>query len=225
MNISTNRVEAFSDGVISIIITIMVFDIKFSHVISKNNMTELVVTRQLIILAPKLITYVFSFLIVGIMWLNHHHLYLMLQRVDEKLLWLNLNLLFWLSLIPFPTSMLGGNPFLPESTAIYGAVLFMTTFSFSILRRYAMKHDMMHKDDPLIRREIEKVNKKARLKNFLGMGAYLLSIPMAYVSVYISFICFAVMPILFFIPEGIDDKDLAEKILERNETTDEDLTL
>jgi len=186
-------------------------------------MTQLVVTHQLIILAPKLLAYVFSFLIVGIIWLNHHHLYLLLQRVDEKLLWLNLNLLFWLSLIPFPTSMLGGNPFLPESTALYGIVLFMTTFSFSILRRYAMKHDMMHKDDPLIREEIIKVNKKARVKNILGMTAYLVSIPMAYVSVYISFACFAVMPILFFIPEGINDKKLAEKIMEENEAANNNL--
>ncbi|MBS1688409.1 MAG: DUF1211 domain-containing protein [Bacteroidetes bacterium] len=224
MNISTNRVEAFSDGVISIIITIMVFDIKFSHVISKDNFTQLVVTKQLINLVPKLITYVFSFLVVGIMWLNHHHLYLLLQRVDEKLLWLNLNLLFWLSLIPFPTSMLGGNPFLPQSTAIYGGVLFMATFSFSIMRAYAMRHDMMHKDDKLIQREIAKLNKRARVKNFLGMGAYLLSIPMAFVSIYISFACFTVMPILFFIPDGIEDEELVERIIDKNHSGGEDLS-
>jgi len=224
MNISTNRVESFSDGVISIIITIMVFDIKFSHVISKDNLTELVVTKQLVNLVPKLMAYVFSFLIIGIVWLNHHHLYHLLQKVDEKLLWLNLHLLFWLSLIPFPTSMLGGNPFLPASTAIYGSVLFMTTFAFSILRGYAIKHDMMHKDDIQVRREIEKLNKRVRIKNYIGMAAYIISIPMAYVSVYISFVCFTVMPILFFIPDGIDNEELVEKIIDKNQSAGEDIS-
>ena len=144
----------------------------------------------------------------------------MAEKVDEKLLWLNLHFLFWLSLIPFPTSMLSGNPFLPESTAIYGGVLFMVSFSFSLMRTYASRKDLMYSDrNRLIQRQIDKVNRRAKLKNFVGMAAYFVAIPMAYVSVYISFACFIIPPILFFIPDGIDDEKLANQINEKNENS------
>src|SRR6476469_7138340 len=107
MHIRTSRMESFSDGVISIIITIMVFDIKFRDL--AHDFSHRDVTQGLIILWPKLIAYFFSFLVLGIMWLNHHHLFHMVQIVDEKLMWLNLNLLFWMSLVPLPTSMIGKN--------------------------------------------------------------------------------------------------------------------
>jgi len=220
MTISTNRVESFSDGVISIIITIMVFNIKFPHMTMPYTQGQ--VERALIVLIPSLISYLFSFLIIGIMWLNHHHLFHMAEKVDEKLLWLNLHFLFWLSLIPFPTSMLSGNPLLPESTAIYGGVLFMVSFSFSLMRTYASRKDLMHSDkNRLIQRQIDNVNRRAKLKNFAGMAAYFVAIPMAYVSVYISFACFIIPPILFFIPDGIDNEKLgeqvAEKLIKKNE--------
>ena len=99
MNISTNRVEAFSDGVIAIVMTIMVFDIKLSNDVKHwSDKKEL---KELIVLVPQLVAYLFSFTVLGIMWLNHHHLFHLIKRVDEKFLWLNLHLLFWLSLIPF----------------------------------------------------------------------------------------------------------------------------
>lgn len=216
MNISTKRVEAFSDGVIAIIITIMVFNIRFPHMAIPY--THKQVTKELILLIPSLISYFFSFLIIGIMWLNHHHMFHLADKVNEKLLWLNLHFLFWLSLIPFPTSMISGNPFLPESTAFYGLVLFMVSFSFSMMRGYAVKNNLMHKGEgKLIQRQIAKVNKRARLKNFIGMTAYFISIPLAYLSVYASFACFVIPPVLFFIPDGIDDEKLAEQIDEKNE--------
>ncbi|MBA3827702.1 MAG: DUF1211 domain-containing protein [Taibaiella sp.] len=214
MNINTNRVESFSDGVISIIITIMVFNIKFPRV--KTPYTSAELHAGLMVVAPNLITYLFSFLVIGILWLNHHHIYLMLQKVDEKLMWLNLHFLFWISLIPFPTSMLGGNPFLPESAAIYGGILFMSAFSFTIMRTYAMRHALMHNDNKVMEKKIKLVNNKAKLKNYIGMAAYFLSMPMAYISVYISFVCFIIPPILFFIPDGIDDEVVAEQIAEIN---------
>jgi uncharacterized membrane protein len=218
MTLSTTRVEAFSDCVISIIITIMVFDVKFPSL--KEPYTQKEITRGLIIVAPKLIAYMFSFVVLGIMWLNHHHMLHLIRKVDEKFLWLNLHLLFWMSLIPFPTNMLGGNPFLAESAATYGAVLFMSALGFTLLRNYATRHNLMVvEDDKRLNRSIDRVNRRAKVKNYLGMLAYFMSIPMSYVSVYVAYACFCVAPILFFIPDGVREEDLAERLIEKNEET------
>ena len=201
MNIRTGRLEAFSDGVIAIIITIMVFDIKFPVV--DFHVTRSIVEHDLQLLAPRLVAYLFSFLVVGILWLNHHHLFHLIQVVDEKLLWLNLHLLFWMSLIPFPTSMIGSNPMLADSAAVYGAVLTMCSLAFTLMRGYAIRKKLMQQDDKKLNREVYKVNRRARLKNIFGTLAYAAAIPLAYVSVYISFACFCIPPVLFFIPEGV----------------------
>jgi len=202
MNIRTGRVEAFSDCVISILITIMVFDIKFPEL--HHDFTHRDVVAGLGIVGPKLIAYLFSFLVVGILWLNHHHLFHLIQVVDEKLLWLNLHLLFWMSLIPFPTSMLGKNPFLPESAAIYGGILFMASLSFSLMRRYVDRHNLMDQHDRQLNKEITKVTRKVRVKNYIGALSYLLSVPLAYVSVFISFGLYLIPTVLFFIPDGVE---------------------
>lgn len=216
MNITTNRVEAFSDCVISIVITVMVFDIKLPELVHLTNKMEL---KQLWLLAPQLISYLCSFVVLGIMWLNHHHLLHLIQKVDEKFLWLNLHLLFWLSLIPFPTNMLGINPTLSYSTATYGAILFMAAFAMTLLRGYAIRNSLMHvKREKSLNKTIDKVNRSARIKNFIGMGAYLVSIPASFWSVYAAYACFTIMPLLFFIPDGIDDEQLAEKVIAHHET-------
>jgi TMEM175 potassium channel family protein len=213
MTISTNRVEAFSDCVISIVITIMVFDIKLpdsvKHMSNKNEL------KELLVLAPQLTAYLFSFTVLGIMWLNHHHLFHIIQKADEKFLWLNLHLLFWLSLIPFPTDLLGEAPFLTYSAAIYGVILFMASFAFLLLRGYAIRHYFMYvPEEKVLNKTLDKLNKRATLKNYIGMVAYLLSIPASFWSIYAAYACFTVAPILFFIPDGIDDEVLAEKVVE-----------
>src|ERR1035437_4178884 len=170
MNITTNRVEAFSDCVISIVMTIMVFDIKLPENVHLTNKWEL---KQLLILAPQLISYLFSFVVLGIMWLHHHNLMHLVQKVDEKFLWLNLHLLFWLTLIPFPTFMLGRNPMLSYSAATYGAILFMASFAITLLRGYAIRHSFMHIDkEKTLNKTIDKVNKRARIKNYIVMASY-----------------------------------------------------
>lgn len=215
MNISTNRVEAFSDCVISIVMTIMVFDIKISDTV--KHMTDKRELRELLVLAPQLIAYLFSFTVLGIMWLNHHHLFHLIVRADEKFLWLNLHLLFWLSLIPFPTVLLGEAPKLIYSAAIYGVVLFMASFAFMLLRGYAIRHGLMYvEEEKTLNRTIDKLNKRAIIKNYIGMAAYLLSIAASFWSIYAAYACFTVAPILFFIPDGIDDEKLAEKVIENN---------
>lgn len=201
MHIRTTRMEAFSDGVIGIIMTIMVFDIKFQDLAHDFNHTDVVNGLQ--ILWPRIIAYFFSFLVLGTMWLNHHHMFHLVQIVDEKLIWLNLNLLFWMSLLPLPTNMIGKNPHLPESAAVYGSVLTMTGISFALLRHYVQRHKLMHQDDKALNKKVDKVNRRVQVKTIVGIVVYALSVPLAYVSEYISYSMLLVPTILFFIPDGL----------------------
>ena len=121
-----NRLEAFSDGVIAIIITIMVLELKVPHG------TDFSVLRPLV---PVFLTYVLSFIYVAIYWNNHHHLLHAVQRVNAGILWANLHLLFWLSLIPFVTGWMGENHFKELPTALYGFVLLMAAIAYWLLER------------------------------------------------------------------------------------------
>jgi uncharacterized membrane protein len=120
-----SRLEAFSDGVIAIIITIMVLELKAPHEASLDALRPLV---------PVLLSYALSFLYVGIYWNNHHHLLHAAHRVSGGMLWANLHLLFWLSLIPFTTAWMDENHYAPVPTALYGAVLLMAGIAYWILQ-------------------------------------------------------------------------------------------
>jgi uncharacterized membrane protein len=120
------RLEAFSDGVMAIIITIMVLELKVPHG------SGLDVLRPLL---PSFLSYVLSFIYVGIYWNNHHHLLHTAERVSGSVLWANLNLLFWLSLFPFATGWMGENHFAPLPSAVYGCVLFMAAIAYDLLQR------------------------------------------------------------------------------------------
>lgn len=119
-----NRLEAFSDGVIAIIITIMVLELKVPHGASFADLGPLL---------PVFLSYVLSFVNLGIYWNNHHHLFHACQHISGNVLWANLHLLFWLSLIPFVTAWMGENHFATIPVAIYGVVLLMSSISFGIL--------------------------------------------------------------------------------------------
>ena len=216
MKIATTRVETFSDGVIAIILTIMVLALKlpdFTH-----GDTEWGMRHYLVQILPYFVSYAFSFMMIGIFWVHHHHMFHLLKRTDEKLLWLNLIFLFWMSLIPIITAVVGANPRLSESLALYGFVLLMTTIAFAFMRSYTIKKDLVHKsDDRTMNRKIRTVSIKAKTKSFIVAFVYLLSIPLAYVSIYIAYACFVGAAIVFFIPDGIDDERLAEKIIENNQ--------
>src|SRR5262245_28279455 len=123
---SKGRLEAFSDGVLAIIITIMVLDLKAPREAD---------LRALVPMVPAFLSYVLSFVFVGIYWNNHHHLLQAARHVSGPILWANLHLLFWLSLTPFVTSWMGETSFGPWPVAIYGAVLFMAGFAYYILAR------------------------------------------------------------------------------------------
>jgi uncharacterized membrane protein len=120
-----NRLEAFSDGVLAIIITIMVLEMKVPHG------PDLAALKPVL---PVFLTYVLSYIYVGIYWNNHHHLLKACRRVNGEIMWANLNLLFWLSLFPFVTGWMGENHFMPVPSAFYGAVLLMAALAFYILQ-------------------------------------------------------------------------------------------
>ena len=122
------RLEAFSDGVLAIIITIMVLELKIPHGTSSPSLADLTP------LLPVFLSYLLSFVFLGIYWNNHHHMLHAVQRVSGGILWANLHLLFWLSLIPFATGWMGANDFAPTPVAVYGAVMLLSAIAYWILQ-------------------------------------------------------------------------------------------
>src|SRR3954454_10423406 len=123
---TSERIAAFSDGVIAIIITIMVLELRVPHGTDLSSLSALL---------PVFLTYILSFIVVGIYWSNHHHMLSLTERITGGVLWANLHLLFWLSLMPFVTGWMGENHFAPVPTALYGAVLLLSGVAYYILER------------------------------------------------------------------------------------------
>jgi uncharacterized membrane protein len=179
------RLEAFSDGVIAIIVTIMVLEL---HTPAQPT------SAALLQAAPSLLSYAMSFLIVAIMWVNHHHMTHALRRVNGRVLWFNLNLLFWMSLTPFTTAFVGKNYREPFPVALYGAVLAFCALGFTLLRSELIDQ---HRDNG----EMHDYHSLIKRKNSMSLVLYILSIPLAYVSVYISYLIFVGIAGSYFLPE------------------------
>lgn len=180
-----NRIEAFSDGVIAIIITIMVLELKAPHDASP---------AALLPLAPVFLSYALSFLVVAIMWVNHHHVFHIVRGVDARLLWSNILLLFWMSLIPFVTSYLGENSGAPFAVALYGAVLTLAAWAFTWLRYVVSRQHLADGD-------LSRHNASAIHKNVISALLYTATVPLAYISVYLAYAVFVLIPVLYFLPE------------------------
>src|SRR5436190_21620390 len=129
------RLEAFSDGVIAVLITIMVLELKVPHGADGEALSPLL---------PVFLTYVLSFVFLGIYWNNHHHMLQATERINGAILWANLHLLFWLSLVPFVTGWMGENHFASLPTAVYGAVLLMAGIAYTILQAAIIRHHGPH---------------------------------------------------------------------------------
>jgi uncharacterized membrane protein len=219
MKIGTARVETFSDSVMSIIITIMILSIKIPDISShlERQASPWLFRHNLQAVLPYVATYAFSFMMIGIFWINHHHMFHLLEKTDEPLLIQNLLFLFWMSLIPLGTAMVSANPNMPESAALYGLVMLLTTVSFAIMRVYTLRKNLVHTDsDRNVSESIRWVSLKAKTKSIIGSLAYLCAIPIAFVNVYVAYVIFLIPPLIFFIPDGIDDEKLAQKIEEKN---------
>lgn len=182
---TTNRLEAFSDGVIAIIVTIMVLELR-----APSQPTW----PALLKVAPVFLSYGLSFLVAAIMWVNHHHLIHAVREVTARLLWSNLNLLFWMSLIPFVTDFLGKNYRQPMAVVLYGLDLALCGSSFYLLRMELVRQDQANPN-------LAEYHATMQRKNAFSAALYFLSVPLAYVSVYASFFIFVLIPALYFLPE------------------------
>jgi uncharacterized membrane protein len=178
------RLEAFSDGVIAIIITIMVLELKAPHGDDLNALRPLV---------PVMVSYVLSFVYVGIYWNNHHHMLQAVERVNGGILWANLHLLFWLSLIPFVTGWMGENHFTALPVALYGAVLLMDGVAYYILARALAAH---HGKDSRLAVAIGN-----DLKGIASLGIYAVAISLSFLNPWIAFALYVLVAILWFIPD------------------------
>jgi len=178
------RLEAFSDGVIAVIITIMVLELKAPH--GKE-------FAALAPLAPALLTYALSFVFVGIYWNNHHHLLHAAQHIDGRVLWANLHLLFWLSLVPFTTGWVGEYPSAAIPTAIYGVVFLMAGVAWLLLQRALVKRDG---PTSLLARAVGR-----DLKGKLSALLYASAIVLAFVSAWIADALYVLVALIWFVPD------------------------
>lgn len=186
-----NRLEAFSDGVIAIIITIMVLELKVPHEPTFSALSEL---------APVFLSYVLSFIYVGIYWNNHHHLWQMGKQVNGRILWANLHLLFWLSLIPFATAWSGETSFATLPMAAYGFVLWMAGFAYYILVHEMISH---HGKESTLASAIGN-----DFKGVISLVGYTVAIIVAFFNPLISLGLYAAVAMHWFIPDRRIEKTI-----------------
>ncbi|MFZ1489908.1 MAG: TMEM175 family protein [Ilumatobacteraceae bacterium] len=185
------RMEAFSDGVLAIIITIMVLELKVPHGATPD---------ALIPLIPVVLSYVLSFVFVGIYWNNHHHLLQAIRHVDGAVLWANLHLLFWLSLIPFVTAWMGENQFAPWPVALYGVVLLFASIAYYILARALIA---AHGTDSVLATALGR-----DVKGKVSVVAYAAAIPLALASSWLAFGLFVLVAIMWLVPDRRIEKTM-----------------
>ncbi len=188
---SKNRMEAFSDGVIAIIITVMVLELRTPHG------TDLADLRPLI---PVFLSYVLSFVFLGIYWNNHHHLLQAIKHVDGRVLWANMHLLFCLSLIPFVTAWMGENRFATWPVALYGVVLLLAAVAYFILTRALIA---LHGRDSVLGTAVGR-DRKGKISIVL----YLAAIPLALVDPRISCALYVLVAVMWLIPDRRIEKTL-----------------
>jgi uncharacterized membrane protein len=178
-----NRLEAFSDGVLAIIITIMVLEIRVPQGDSFSD------------LLPKLpifLSYILSFVYVGIYWNNHHHMIHAIKRVNGKILLVNLNLLFWLSLIPFASEWVGGNHFSAAPTALYGVVLLISAVSYKVLQTVILRSES---EDSLLAQAVGR-----DVKGWLSLVLYVIAIALSNDYPGFSHLIYALVAVMWVVP-------------------------
>ena len=187
------RLEAFSDGVVAILITILVLELKVPHG------ADLEALRPLL---PVFLTYVLSFIYLGIYWNNHHHLLHATTRVNGRILWANLHLLFWLSLVPFTTGWMGENHFAPLPSAAYGAVLLLAAIAYTILQRA-----IIAEQGPGSRLAAAVGGDR---KGKVSLALYLAAIPLAFVREWIADALYVAVALLWLVPDRRIEARLGE---------------
>ena len=178
------RLEAFTDGVMAIIITIMVLELRVP------DGADLETLRPL---APVLVSYLLSFVFIGIYWNNHHHMMHAVKTVNGPALWANLHLLFWLSLIPFVTRWMGGNRFAPWPVALYGVVLLFSGIAYFILSRVLVAH---HGKGSELAEALGR-----DLKGKLSIVIYLVAVPFSFVDSWVAYAMFILVALIWLVPD------------------------
>ena len=189
---SKGRLEAFSDGVIAIIITIMVLELKIPHGADWEALQPVL---------PVFLGYVLSFIYIGIYWNNHHHLLQATDRVNGRILWANLHLLFWLSLVPFVTGWMGENHFAPLPVALYGVVLLLAGVAYYVLGQCLVGH---HGRDSTLAVALGR-----ETKGKLSLVLYLIAIPLAFLNEWIAMALYVTVALMWLIPDRRIEKALA----------------
>ena len=185
------RLEAFSDGVLAIIITIMVLEMKVPHGSNLDALQPLL---------PVFISYVLSFIYIGIYWNNHDHLLQAVNRVSGSALWANVHLLFWLSLVPFATAWMGENHFSLWPVVLYGFILFMAGIAYYILAHCLTG---IHGRDSELARALGK-----DVKGILSVVLYLIGIDLAFINPWLGFSIYSVVAAIWFIPDSRIEKNI-----------------
>ena len=185
------RLEAFSDGVVAIIITIMVLELHPPEDGSLHGLRELL---------PDFLVYLLSFVFVGIYWSNHHHLLHAATRVTGGILWANLHLLFWLSLVPFVTAWVGDFPHEPLPVAMYGVVLLMNAIAYTILARRLMS---IHGRESALAQAMDHDT-----KGWMSLAAYVAAVPLAFVAREIAFALYIAVALIWLVPDRRIEKRL-----------------
>jgi uncharacterized membrane protein len=185
------RLEAFSDGVIAIIITVMVLEMKVPRG------SDLEALRPMI---PVFLSYVLSYVYLGIYWNNHHHLLQAVRHVNGRILWANLHLLFWLSLVPFTTDWMGENHFAATPVALYGTILFFAALAYSILTRTLIAH---HGRDSALANAIGR-----DFKGNISLFFYALAILLSFVNSWLACLLYVLVAVMWLIPDRRIEKTL-----------------
>ncbi|HXB45435.1 MAG TPA: TMEM175 family protein [Puia sp.] len=190
-----DRLEAFSDGVFAIIITIMVLEIKVPHDAGWGSLKPLI---------PIIISYMLSFLFVGIYWVNHHHLLHALTRVNSAILWSNINLLFWLSLVPVATDWMGETHFASHPVAVYALLLLFCGTAFTILQ--------LHIQNKIgDNQELKYAFKMLKKKGFFSVAAYSTAFVFAFINTEVSGVLFLLVSVIWFIPDKNIERALKQE--------------
>ena len=210
--ISTSRIEAFSDGVFAIVITLLAFQFKVPKFTSEASLQQNF--QELLKLSPHFIGFIFSFLFVAVFWVNHHQLFHTLKEANRKLLWYNIHLLFWITIIPFPTAMVGDHPDIPLAAMSLAFVLMMASLAAYIVRRYSyFKASLV--DESL---SIDSI-KDGLNKNLAAIILNFAAILIALYSVKICYIIFIVVLALFIIPQKLERKSKSSPPKNQNNET------
>jgi len=199
---STGRIEAFSDGVFAIVVTLLVLELRVPELVSTFTNSDAL--NALYNMLPKFTGFIVSFIVIAIYWVNHHQLFQSLECADRPLLWYNNILLFWMCFIPFPTAFIGEYPLKIVPVMLYGTVMTLAGISFMMMTWHCIKADLFRKtlSDNMIKRGAK--------RGLFGPIIYFISIIAAPFSVYISLGIFLIVPLLFFIPQKIVEEKEGE---------------